>query len=253
MRKNKQFQSLLAFSIGLITIPLLIQAGGSFQGNRIVFPEVREILKAFFHLLGRRETYAAAGVTLLHLVEALFIALVAGVLIGTAEGLSDKVRAALKPVMIIVRSLPMIILVILTMSALAYSRVPVATGTIVLIPIISEAVSEGIRSIEPEMKDAYLLNGGFSLRVLLYVYLPLISGYIRQAFFNAAGVGLKVIVSAEYLVQTRNSLGKAVYSSSYFLDYAEVYAYAFFMVMMVLIITELPALLINRIEKNSLR
>jgi ABC-type nitrate/sulfonate/bicarbonate transport system permease component len=83
--------------------------------------------------------------------------------------------------------------------------------------------------------------------------LPLISGYIRQAFFNAAGMGLKVIVSAEYLVQTRNSLGKAVYSSSYFLDYAEVYAYAFFMVLMVLIITELPALLINRIEKNSLR
>ena len=229
-------------------IPLLIQAGGSFQGNRIVFPEVREILKAFFHLLGRRETYTAAGVTLLHLVEALFIALVAGVLIGTAEGLSDKVRAALKSVMIIVRSLPMIIL-----SALAYSRVPVATGTIVLIPIISEAVSEGIRSIEPEMKDAYLLNGGFSLRVLLYVYMPLISGYIRQAFFIAAGMGLKVIVSAEYLVQTRNSLGKAVYSSSYFLDYAEVYAYAFFMVLMVLIITELPALLINRIEKNSLR
>ena len=72
------------------------------------------------------------------------------------------------------------------------------------------------------------------------VYLPLISGYLKQAFNNAAGMGLKVAVSAEYLVQARDSLGKAVYLSSYSTEYAEVYAYALIMIFLILLLTELP-------------
>ena len=66
-------------------------------------------------------------------------------------------------------------------------------------------------------------------------------------------MGLKVVVSAEYLVQTRNSLGKAVYSSSYFLEYAEIYAYALIMIFLVLLITELPVLLLKTVGKGSAR
>ena len=84
--------------------------------------------------------------------------------------------------------------------------------------------------------------------MLCHVYLPLISGYTRPAFFNAAGMGLKVVVSAEYLVQTRNSLGKAVYSSSYFLEYADIYAYALIMILIVLLMTEIPVRLIRFID-----
>ena len=90
------------------------------------------------------------------------------------------------------------------------------------------------------------MNGGFGFQVALHVYLPLISGYLKQAFVNAAGMGLKVVVSAEYLVQTKDSLGKAVYSSAYFSEYAEIYAYALIMVFLVLLITEVPGLLIRK-------
>ena len=100
--------------------------------------------------------------------------------------------------------------------------------------------------IDPELIDVYRMNGGFGFQVALHVYLPLISGYLKQAFVNAAGMGLKVVVSAEYLVQTKDSLGKAVYSSAYFSEYAEIYAYALIMVFMVLLITEVPGLLIRK-------
>ena len=76
--------------------------------------------------------------------------------------------------------------------------------------------------------------------------MPLISGYLKQAFANAAGMALKVVVSAEYLVQTRDSLGKAVYSSAYFSEYAEIYAYALIMVFLVLAITGVPELLLRK-------
>ena len=251
MARNNRFYNFAAFCLGIAAILLLIQAGGAFHGNRIVFPGAREIGKALVRLLSRGETYERIGVTMLHLLAALAAAMAAGILAGTAEGLSEKVYSFLKPLMILIRALPMIILVILVMTVLPYRRVPAVTGTLALLPVISEAVCEGFRSVEPELIDVYRLNSGFNFQVLIHVYIPSIAGYLKQAFFNAAGMGLKVVVSAEYLVQAKQSLGKAVYSSSYFLEYAEIYAYALIMILLVLLMTELPVALIRLRERKT--
>ena len=94
------------------------------------------------------------------------------------------------------------------------------------------------------------MNSALNLRVLLRVYLPMMAGYLRQAYVNAVGMGLKLVVSTEYLVQTRNSLGKAIYSSSYFNEYENIYAYALVMILLVLLVSGLPALLGRLIRKH---
>ena len=109
-----------------------------------------------------------------------------------------------------------------------------------LIPLISEATAEGLRRIEPEMIDVYRMNSGFNGRVLFRVYLPLMAGYLKQAYVNAVGMGIKLAVTTEYLVQARDSLGKAVYSSAYFNEYAEIYAYALIMILLAVTVSTLP-------------
>ena len=52
--------------------------------------------------------------------------------------------------------------------------------------------------------------------------------------------GIKLAVTTEYLVQARDSLGKAVYSSAYFNEYAEIYAYALIMVLVAVVVSEAP-------------
>ena len=64
-----------------------------------------------------------------------------------------------------------------------------------------------------------------------------------QYRFNAVGMGVKLAVSTEYLVQTKNSLGKAVYSSAYFNEYQDIYAYALVMILLVLAVSEGPMLI----------
>ena len=53
-------------------------------------------------------------------------------------------------------------------------------------------------------------------------------------------MGIKLAVTTEYLVQARNSLGKAVYSSAYFNEYEEIYAYALIMILLALIVSAVP-------------
>ena len=193
--------------------------------------------------MGEAGTWQKILVTLLHLAEALALSVLLGLLLGLAEGFSPFVRNLLRPLMITLRSLPMIVLVILIMVLANYSLVPLIATSLVLIPILSEAVCEGLLSIEPELLDVYRMNSSLNLRVLGNVHLPLMAGYLKQSWVNAVGMGLKVAVTTEYLVQSRNSLGKAVFSSLFNSEYAEIYAWALIMILLILVLTGIPPLI----------
>ena len=242
MPKNKRSQT-IAFCLGILLVGLLVKLAGSLRGDRLVFPGVGQILTVFFRLLGEPSTWQKILVTLLHLAEALALSALLGLLLGLAEGFSPFVRNLLRPLMITLRSLPMIVLVILIMVLAHYSMVPLIATSLVLIPILSEAVCEGLLSIEPELLDVYRMNSSLNLRVLGNVHLPLMAGYLKQSWVNAVGMGLKVAVTTEYLVQSRNSLGKAVFSSLFNSEYAEIYAWALIMVLLILILTGIPPLI----------
>jgi NitT/TauT family transport system permease protein len=242
MLKNKRSQT-FAFCLGILLVGLLVQLAGSLRGDRLIFPGVRQILAVFFRLLGEAGTWQKILVTLLHLAEALALSVLLGLLLGLAEGFSPFVRNLLRPLMITLRSLPMIVLVILIMVLANYSLVPLIATSLVLIPILSEAVCEGLLSIEPELLDVYRMNSSLNLRVLGNVHLPLMAGYLKQSWVNAVGMGLKVAVTTEYLVQSRNSLGKAVFSSLFNSEYAEIYAWALIMILLILVLTGIPPLI----------
>ena len=155
-RNNRSWT--LAFCLGILLTGVLVQLAGSLRGDRLIFPGVGQILSVFVRLLGEPGTWQRIGVTLLHLAEALALSALLGLLLGLAEGFSPFVRNLLKPLMITLRSLPMIVLVILIMVLAHYSLVPLIATSLVLIPLLSEAVCEGLLSIEPELLDVYRMN-----------------------------------------------------------------------------------------------
>ena len=250
MEKNKAKET-LAFILGIILIGCLIQAAGWIKNDRLVFPSVTEILRAFFRLIRTPHTYTLIWVSLKHLIAAMAVSTLIGLLIGLAEGFSDFFRTLFKPLMIMLRSIPMVVLVVIIMVITKYDRVPLIGTSLILIPMISEAACEGCRRIEPELIDVYRMNSNFNIQVLLSVYLPLMAGYLKQAYINAVGMGVKLVVSTEYLVQTRNSLGKAINSSVYFNEYQDIYAYALIMILLVVLVSELPLWIMRMKDKNK--
>ena len=240
MEPNKRKNETLAFCLGILLVGVLIQTAGWLKGDRLVFPDVGEILAAFVRLLGRGKVWTQIGTTLLHLAEALLVSSVIGTGLGLIQGRSPFVRTLLRPLMILLRSIPMIVMTVIIMVLTRYEHVPLIATSLMLIPLISEATCEGFLRIDPELIDVYRMNSGFTLRVLFRVYLPLMAGYLKQAYVNAVGMGIKLAVTTEYLVQARDSLGKAVYSSSYFNNYEEVYAYALVMILLAVLVSAVP-------------
>ena len=250
MEQNKKGLNTLAFCLGILLVCVLIQAAGWLKGDKLVFPGVGEILQAFVRMLGEERTWKQIGTTLIHLAEALAAAAVVGTALGLAQGKSPFIRALLKPLMTLLRSIPMIVMTVIIMVLTKYDRVPLIASALMLIPLISEATAEGLRRIEPELMDVYRMNSGFTPRVLFSVYLPLMAGYLKQAYINAVGMGIKLAVTTEYLVQARDSLGKAVYSSAYFNEYAEIYAYALIMILLAVLVSAVPETIKRIIRKG---
>ena len=244
MRQTKQefFSTLL----GIVLIGCLIQAAGWLRGDSLVFPGLGEILKAFFRLLSAGHTYRLIATTLQHLLQALVLSSLIGIPLGMAEGKSGFLYRLLRPLMVFLRAIPIIVMVIIIMVVAKYEFVPVAATSLLLIPMISEAVCEGLKSLDRELLDVYRLDSGFNAAVLLQVYLPLMAGYLRQAYAGAVGMGIRMVISTEYLVQTRDSLGKAIYNSSYFNEYQDIYAYALIMILLVLLLGNIPALILKK-------
>ena len=240
---RSKIKDMLTFCLGILLIGVVLQAAGTLKGDALVFPGVDEILRAFVRLITTGKTYALIWTTMKHLIVSLAVSTGIGVLIGLAMGMLPCVRKLLTPLMIMLRSMPMIILIVIIMVITKYERVPVLASSIVLIPMIAEAACEGCLRIDKELIDVYRMNANFNGRVMLHVYLPLMAGYLRQAYVNAVGMGVKLAVSCEYMVQTRDSLGKAVYSSSYFYEYQDIYAYALVMILLVLVVSEGPVLI----------
>lgn len=242
MWRNK-FKDTLTFCLGIALIGAVVQGAGAIKGDSLVFPGVDEIIKAFFRLITAEKTYALIWTTMKHLIASMAVSAVIGVALGMAMGMLPFLRKLLQPLMILLRSLPMVILIVIIMVVADYAYVPVLASSIVLAPMIAEAACEGCLRIDKELIDVYRMNAGFGLRVLFQVYLPLMAGYLRQAWVNAAGMGVKLAVSTEYLVQTKNSLGKAVHTSGYFNEYQDIYAYALVMILLVLVVSEGPVLI----------
>ena len=248
---SNKFRKAAVFCLGVLLVCLLVEAAGRLKGDRLVFPGTGEILRAFVRLMVQAETWRKIGTTLMHLAEAVLLSTVLGVTLGLAEGLVPFLRELLRPLMTLLRSLPMIVVTVLVMVLLSYDKVPLVACTLLLLPLISEAACEGARRIEPELIDVYRMNSRLNLRVLAQVYLPLMGGYLKQAYINAVGMGIKLTVTTEYLVQTRDSLGKAVFTSAYFYEYADIYAYALIMVLLALLLGAVPALIKRLIPEGN--
>ena len=244
--ENKKASDTLIFCLGIFLIAILIQILGVAKGDSLVFPSVIEILRSFFHLLCIPKTYNLIFTTLFHLFVSLIVSSLIGIFLGVLEGLFPFCRKVFSPLMIMLRSIPMIVLVVIIMVLTNYGRVPYIAASMILVPLISEATAEGFLRIDRELIDVYKLFTNFNIRVLFSVYLPLMAGYLKQAYINAVGMGIKIIVTTEYLVQTKNSLGKAIYSSAYFNEYAEIYAYALIMILIVILLTKIPMLIMKK-------
>ena len=201
-------------------------------GNEILLPGPLAVFRAFGALFTRTDSLLAIAGTLLRLLSAMAVALAAGLFLGVLAGLKPGLARFLSPAVTVLRTVPVISIVVIVLILAGFEKTPYVITFLMIFPLFFQAVSDGIRNVDPELVDVYRLEDNRFFSGLWHCYLPLISDQIKTALLQSAGLGIKVLVMAEYLAQTKDSIGNRLYLEKVNLQYDMVFAWTLFLILL---------------------
>ena len=207
---------------------------GAIVNNDLLLPKPGAVLIAFGNIFIEADSLSVILFTILRLLVGLLFASLFGFLLGIIAGFKKGFAVFLNPVVTVLRTIPVISITVILLIMFGFSLTPYIITFLMLFPLIYQSTYGAITSIDKELIDVYKLEDNNFFTGLRHCYLPLISTNIRTALLQSLGLGIKVLVMAEYLSQTKNSIGAELYLAKVNLQYDEVFAWTLLLIALAL-------------------
>lgn len=204
--------------ISILVIILVWEVVSLVAGSPQLMPGPWPTLKAVSGMLCQRSFLAAAGITVLRALAGFAIAIAAGGILGIAGGLNESVGAFIKPWVVVIRSTPVVAIVLLAIIWLGQDTVPVFIGALTMFPIIYLNIEQGIRHIDRKTVEMARFYGLRGRRIVGEIYVPAIRPHVFSGISTAVGMGWRAIVVGEVLCQPEWGIGTAMHSAQTFLQ-----------------------------------
>jgi NitT/TauT family transport system permease protein len=193
-----------------LTIAVLVVAweiGGRLGDQSFVAPPSKVLALFGPTLAANPKLVAALGLALLELLAAFALAVVAGIVLGVAIGITDLGRRSLFPIVLLLYGLPQVVLLplfILIFGLGPPSRIAFGFSHGVL-PIIVNTVA-GMRNVNPLLVAGARSMGASQLQILRHVVFPTMVATVFTGLRLAMTLTLLGVILAELFVST-NGIG----------------------------------------------
>ncbi len=194
--------------------------------NREVYlPSPYNTAKAFLRLSATSKFWYSIGITFIRVVVGFVISCLGGIVIGIMCGLNKFLYELLNPLVIAIKSTPVMSIIIIALIWFQSGKVPIFVCFLMCFPIIWTNAVEGIRQVNKDllqMARVYKVNKSL---VIKRIYIPSVTPYLVAGIITALGLGWKVTVAAEVLSNPRFSIGGNLYSAKVYLESSELFAW----------------------------
>lgn len=234
--------------LGILFIFIIWIIGQTLIDNTYIVPKVSDTIFALGVLFTKVHTYKVLGYTLLRLFISVLICFLLGIILACLSYKFNKFKFFIKPTITLFKTLPIAVVIILLLVMLSEHFAPYYIVGVVVLPVVYEALLIGLENINNDVLDDVKLTSGINYKVLLNIHLPLIFPSILTAIIQSVGLGLKVLVMAEYLSQPNYSIGNEfVYYKDISMEMEYLYAWSIVLILFVLGVE----ILINYLSKKS--
>ena len=219
-----------------VAVWLLVWLTASRVVNKtLLIPRPSEVLLSLKNLAVTAMFWKTAGMTLLRIIAGTAAGTLAGCILAVLTNISEIADIVISPVIRLVRATPVASFIILLLLWFAKTRVPAVVSCLVVIPIVWENVSTGIKGTDPlllEMAQAYSFG---RLKTWRYIYLPSVKPYLMSGISNALGLAWKSGVAAEVLCAPKLAIGTQIYNSKLYLETSELFAWTIVVIILSMI------------------
>lgn len=260
MKQMKEFISknkIWLFALGVIFVVLLwVLISLIFDRNSTIFPSPIVTFQKFFELLGVAYTYKCIAYTLLRIIAGFAISFVLAFIVGVFAGNHPSLYQFLKPLMIVLKSVPTVALVFFFIILFA-AQASIFIVLLICFPILYEGVAGGIKNVEKDYLEAAQVDGAGYLKRTTHIKIPLAFPYIVVAMISSFALSFKIGVMAEAMSGfTINGLGgliQAAKNDASDPDYMiRIFAYSLIAIVLMLIVSLLQEIITAYLKKKGL-
>lgn len=193
--------------------------------QRLVLPGPVETLQHLVKLLATANFYHAIGVTILRGLIGFGLALLLAMCFGLWAGLSHRFHAFFTPLLVTLRSVPVVSFILLALIWFAVDAVPVFIALLTMFPMMCMAIIDGIHYADKELTTMARVYEVPEKRIVKEVYLPSLTPFLFSGMSNAMGFGWRAIIIGEVLSQPKWGIGAAMHTAQTYLLVQEVIAW----------------------------
>ncbi|MBN1623367.1 MAG: ABC transporter permease subunit [Clostridia bacterium] len=208
--------------------------------SQLKFPGPLETMEVLFlRVLAGDGFLLTVGSSLLRILLGLGLAGSLGLITGVAAGISKGFSDFMEPIVVVIKSTPVMSFIILAMIWFSFSTVPVVICFLMCFPIIYQNSREGILNTDKklvEMADLYRVP---KKKILSGIYLKSMKPYMNAAANVCLGLGFKVTVAAEVLASPKYGIGSKLYDAKIYLEPVEVFAWTFIILILSYLLEQL--------------
>lgn len=209
----------------VLTMLALWEALALYFNSDFILPTPGKTLAAVLRIFTETEFVIIAGTTIIRGIIGFIISFIAGVLFGVLAGISSNFNIFFRPFLVTIRSVPVIAIILLALIWFSPGSVPVFIAIITMFPFICTNVTDGIRSVDPDLVTMASFYRISRTRMLTEVYFPAIIPFIISGASSAMGIGWRAIIIGEVLSQPKYGIGTILQEQQTFLNIDAVIAW----------------------------
>jgi len=190
-----------------------------------ILPSPEKTLITTLTLFGDGNFLEIVGTTVARGLIGFIISVILGIATGILTGLNPYADAFLRPLLVTIRSIPVISIILLALIWFNPGSVPVFIGMLTMFPFITTNVSDGIKSIDRELVVMASFYKVSRERIVRELYIPAIMPFIVSGASSALGIGWRAIIIGEVLSQPVYGIGTMMQNAQTFLNIDAVIAW----------------------------
>ena len=201
-------------------------------GRDIYFPSPAATIETLGLLFTKSESYIVILTSIYRTVLALLISAAIGIPLGALCGYSKDFFDLFNPMIIVLRSTPVISIIIIAIIWFPSTQVPIFAGFLMCFPVIFTATAAGVRGTDVKLLEMCRVYRIARRRVISSVYFPSALPYIHSSIITSIGMGWKAVAAAEVLAMPKNSIGANLFFAKIALDPCALFAWTFVIIIL---------------------
>ena len=211
--------------LGVVLIIALWKLGALLVGAEVILPGPAQVAESLLGVFSSPGFLSALGATTLRGLSAFVASAFFGLLCGVAAGISPVFHNIVKPLVIIIKSTPVMSFILLALIWFPSGFVPVFVAVLMAFPIIYENVVAGMRNADPRLIEMARVYRVPRSRILTAILLPGLYTFFTAGSRTALGIIWKAVIAAEILSRPASAVGSAMYEAKIYIETAEVIAW----------------------------